>query len=43
MLLGNADIEGAVREGLGEFIDARAARHGGGDGDDILVALRFLD
>ena len=43
MLLGNADIEGAVGESLAEDIDAGAARHRRGDGDDLVVLLRFLD
>ena len=43
MLLGDADIEGAFREGLLEQIDAGARRHGGGDGDDARVLLGFRD
>ena len=43
MLLGDADIEGALREGLLEQVDAGARRHGGGDGDDALVLLGFGD
>ena len=43
MLFGNADIEGAIGEGLGEAVDAGARRHRGGDRDDLVVDLRFLD
>ena len=42
MLLGDADIEGALGEALGEHVEARARRHGGGDRDDALVLLRLL-
>ena len=34
VLLGDADVEGALREALGEGVEAGAGRHGGGDGDD---------
>ena len=43
MLLGDADIEGAGGEFLAEQVDAGARRHGGGDGDDLVVLGRFLD
>ena len=43
MLLGDADVKGAVRERLVEDVDAGARRHGRGDGDDLLVLLGFLD
>ena len=43
VLLGDADIEGALREGLGEDVDAGARRHRRGDGDDAIVFRRFLD
>ena len=43
VLLGDADIEGALRERLLEQVEAGAGRHGGGDGDDLVVLLRFLD
>jgi hypothetical protein len=43
VLLGDADIEAALREALGEFIEAGARRHGGGDGDDALVDLGLGD
>ena len=42
MLLGDADIEGAVRKRFAENIEAGARRHRRGDGDDALVLLRFL-
>ena len=43
MLLGDADVEAALRECLLEQIEAGAGRHRGGDGDDLVVLLRFLD
>src|SRR5882762_1799733 len=43
VLLGDADVEGAVGEGLVEDVDAGAGRHRGGDGDDLVVLLGFLD
>ena len=43
MLLGDADVEGAVGERLVEDVDAGARRHGRGDADDLVVLLRFLD
>ena len=43
VLLGDADVEGALREDLLEQIDAGAGRHGGGDADDLVVLLGFLD
>ena len=43
MLLGDADVEGAVGEGLGEDVDAGSRRHRRGDADDLLVLLGFLD
>ena len=43
MLLGDADIEGALREGLLEQVDAGARRHRGGDGDDARILLGFRD
>ena len=43
MLLGDADVEGAVGEGLVEDVDAGAGRHRGGDADDLVVLLGFLD
>ena len=43
VLLGDADVEGARRELLGEEVDAGAGRHRRGDGDDALVLLRLLD
>ena len=43
VLLGDADVEGAVREALGEQVEAGARRHGGGDGDDLVVVLGVLD
>jgi hypothetical protein len=30
------------REHLAELVEAGAVRHGGGDGDDLLVVLAFL-
>jgi hypothetical protein len=41
MLLGNADIEAALGEFRFELVEAGAGRHGGGDGDDLGVALRL--
>ena len=35
MLLGDADIEAALREGFRELVEPCAGRHGGGDGDDL--------
>ena len=43
MLLGDADVEGARREGLAEKVEAGAGRHGGGDRDDPVVVARLLD
>ena len=43
MLLGDADVERALREALGEQVQAGAGRHGGGDGDDPVVPLGLLD
>ena len=43
MLLGDADVERAIGEGLGEAVDAGAGRHGGGDRDDGRIALRLPD
>src|SRR5258706_10237475 len=34
MLLGNADVEHALREHLPEFVESRAVGHRRGDGDD---------
>ena len=39
VLLGDADIEVALRVQLGEFVQAGAVRHGGGDADDLVVRL----
>ena len=43
MLLGNADVERAMRERLLEDIDAGARRHRRGHRDDAIVLARFLD
>ena len=43
MLLGDADVEGALGEGLLEQVDAGARWHRRSDADDLLVFLRFLD
>ncbi len=43
VLLGDADIEAAGREDLGEFVEAGARRHGRGDGDDPVVAPGLVD
>ena len=43
MLLGDADIEGALGKRLGENIDAGARRHCRGNADDLVVFLGFLD
>src|SRR5262245_43343276 len=42
MLLGYPDVEGAVRERLGEDIDAGTAGHGGCNGNNLVVFLRLL-
>ena len=42
VLLGDSDIEGAIRKSLAENIDAGSRRHRCGDGDDALVLRRFL-
>ena len=34
VLLGDADVEGALGKCLAEDVEAGAGRHGGGDGDD---------
>src|SRR6516164_913428 len=39
MLLGDSDIEAALRKLLGEEVETRARRHGGRYGDDLLVRL----
>jgi hypothetical protein len=41
VLLGDADIEGALREDLFEQVDAGAAGHCRRDGDDLVILLRF--
>ena len=43
MLLGYADIEGAVGKCLGKFVDARAAWHSGRNCDDTFIAFSLLD
>ena len=43
VLLGDADVEGALGEFLAEQIEPGAGRHRGGDGDDLVVLARFLD
>ena len=43
MLFCDADIEGPLREGLAEEIQARPVGHGRRDCDDPLVVPRFLD
>ena len=43
MLLGDADIEAALGEALGELVEAGARGHGRGDGDDLLVGLGLGD
>ena len=43
MLLGDADIEAASREALGEFVEAGARRHRRRDRDDALVVLGLGD
>ena len=42
VLLGDADIEEAIREALGELEEAGRRRHRGGDRDDPLVGLGCL-
>ena len=42
MLLCNADIEGARRVRLGEFVNAGTARHRGSDGDDPVIGFGQL-
>ncbi len=43
VLLGDADVVHAVREGLGEPVQADGLEHGGGDGDDVLALLAEPD
>ena len=43
VLLGDADVEGALGELLAEQVEAGARRHRGGDGDDLRVLARFRD
>ena len=43
MLFGDADVKAAFREALGELVDPGAVRHGGGDGDDLVVHLGLGD
>ena len=43
VLLGDADIEAALGEHLGEAVEPRARRHRRGDGDDLVVGARLLD
>ncbi len=43
VLLGDADVEEALREFLGEQIEPGARRHRRGDGEDMIVLARFLD
>ena len=43
VLLGDADVEGAVGKFLLEQVEAGARRHRRGDGDDLVVLARFLD
>ena len=43
VLLGDADVEAALGEALGELVEAGAGRHRRGDGDDLVVLLGFLD
>src|SRR5512143_33532 len=43
MLLGNADVEGAVRKRLGEDVDTGASRHRSSNGNDAIVFFGLLD
>ncbi len=43
VLLGDADIEGALGELLLELVEPGAGRHRRGDGDDPVVLARFFD
>ena len=43
VLFGDADVEAAFREALGEEIEAGARRHRGGDRHDLLVGFGFGD
>ena len=43
MLLGDADVEGALGKRFGEQVEPGARRHRRGDGDDLVVGLRLLD
>ena len=43
VLLGDADVEAALGKALGEQVEPGAGRHGGGDGDDLLVVLGLGD
>ena len=43
VLLGDADVEDAGREDLGELVEAGARGHRGGHRDDAVVVLGFVD
>ena len=43
VLLGDADVEGALGKRLGEQVEAGARRHRRRDGDDLVVLARLLD
>ena len=43
MLFGDAHVEATAREAFGEEVQPGAVRHRGGDGDDLVVPLRFGD
>ena len=43
VLLGDADVEAALREGLGEQVEPGAGRHGGVDRHDPVVGRRLAD
>ena len=43
VLLGDADVEGALGKAFGKLVDAGARRHRGRDADDPVVVLGFLD
>ncbi len=43
VLLGDAHVEHAVGEALFEHVQARARRHGRGDGDHLGIVGRLLD
>ena len=43
MLLGDAHVEAALREGLRELVETGSRRHGGGDRHDLVIHLGLRD